>query len=173
MTLEERTKKSMTDEWYTPKKAVEIILPYLKEKQYKKVWCPFDKENSEFVKVLKENGYEVVYSHIETGGDFLKHELQPEGVECIISNPPFSKRDQIFKRLFEIGLPFAIIMSLNGLFDSQSRFDTFSKNKFEILVPKGRIKFIDKQMNSSKSPHFQSGYVCSGFLKNQIEFITT
>ena len=66
-----------------------------------------------------------------------------------------------------------MIMSLNGLFDSQSRFETFSKNKFEILVPKGRIKFIDKQMNSSKSPHFQSGYVCKDFLDNQIEFTTS
>lgn len=169
MALEGRTKKSMSDEWYTPREAVEIILPYLKRKGYKSVWCPFDKEYSEFVKVLTENGYKVLYTHIENGQDFFLKKL-PIDVDCIISNPPFSKRDQIFKRLFEIGLPFAMIMSLNGLFDSQSRFETFSKNKFEILVPKGRIKFIDEQMKSSNSPHFQSGYVCKGFLDNQIEF---
>lgn len=71
MTLAERTKDSKSDEWYTPKEAVEIILPYLKRKGYKSVWCPFDKEHSEFVKVLTENGYKVIHTHIENGQDFF------------------------------------------------------------------------------------------------------
>ena len=33
-----------TDEWYTPKSAVEMILPYIKKQ--KTIWCPFDKPHS-------------------------------------------------------------------------------------------------------------------------------
>ena len=48
----QQIKKAATDEWYTLPYSVEIILPYLKEKNFKKVWCPFDKKDSEFVKML-------------------------------------------------------------------------------------------------------------------------
>lgn len=41
-----------TDEWYTRPQDVELILPYLKKRGYKKILCPFDKEDSAFVKVL-------------------------------------------------------------------------------------------------------------------------
>lgn len=43
-----------TDEWYTPKNAVEMILPYVKS--YKTIWCPFDKPHSEYVKVFTTGG---------------------------------------------------------------------------------------------------------------------
>ena len=43
-----------TDEWYTPKNAVEMILPYVKN--YKTIWCPFDKPYSEYVKVFTTGG---------------------------------------------------------------------------------------------------------------------
>lgn len=40
-----------TDEWYTPRHAVEVILPYI-PKEYT-IWCPFDKEISQYVQVFK------------------------------------------------------------------------------------------------------------------------
>ena len=43
-----------TDEWYTPKSAVEMILPYVKN--YKTIWCPFDKPYSEYAKVFTTGG---------------------------------------------------------------------------------------------------------------------
>jgi hypothetical protein len=50
------------DECYTPRYVVEEILPYLdKDKVY---WLPFDKDDSEFVKVLRNNGFKFVNSHI-------------------------------------------------------------------------------------------------------------
>lgn len=42
------------DEWYTPEKAVRIILPHISE--YRTIWCPFDKPESEFVKVFTTGG---------------------------------------------------------------------------------------------------------------------
>lgn len=140
---------------------------------YKKILCPFDKKESNFVKVLKENGFEVDYSHIDDGVDFFEIENLNK-YDAIVSNPPFSKRDKIFQRLFEAGVPFALIMNMNGLFDSKARWNIFKENEFEILVPQGRMKFfndncsIDSKLNS---PNFQSIYICRGMGIKQIEFI--
>lgn len=169
MDFSQRIKTSKSDEYYTPDYAVRLILPYLKAKGFSKIWCPFDKVHSEFVKILQNEGYDVVYGHIDTGQDFFEQNL-PSDVECVVSNPPFSKRDAIFKRLYDLKVPFALIMNSNGLFDSKSRFDLFSQNNFELLIPKGRMKFFDENMISRNSPNFQSVYVCHGILDNQIVF---
>ena len=168
MEFSQQIKTSKSDEYYTPRYAVEIILPYLKN--FEHIWCPFDKEHSEFVKVLQERGKKVTFGHIETGQDFFDYEQAPDGVECIVSNPPFSKRDAIFKRLYELDLPFAMIMNNNGLFDSKIRFELFKHNTFELLIPKGRMRFFDETMEVKNSPNFQSIYVCNGILNKQIEY---
>lgn len=170
MSFSQQIKTSKSDEYYTPAYAVEIILPYLKAKRFKYIWCPFDKESSEFVKILRENGFAVHHGHIETGQDFFDYEEPPAFTECIVSNPPFSKRDAIFKKMYDFGLPFALIMNQNGLFDAKSRFELFRNNNFELLIPKGRIKFFDESMTARNNPNFQSIYVCNGILTQQIAF---
>jgi hypothetical protein len=40
------------DEYYTPKYAIEPLLPFLKP--FKKIWCPFDMEWSNYVKMLSK-----------------------------------------------------------------------------------------------------------------------
>lgn len=135
---------------------------------YNRIWCPFDKAESKFVTTFQECGYEVVYGHIETGQDFFDYDV-PQG-DIVVSNPPFSKRDAIFERLYEWQVPFALVMNFNGLFDSRKRADLFRNNRIEILVPRGRMKFIHRDKGALNSPNFQSVYVCSGLLDNQIEF---
>ena len=170
MKFSEQIKTSKTDEYYTPDYAVKIILPYLKNRGFKHVWCPFDKEHSEFVKILKEEGFNVTFGHIETGQDFFSYKQPPTDVDCVVSNPPFSKRNAIFETLFSFCLPFAVIMNFNGLFDAKARYELFKNNKFELLIPKGRMCFYDENMEVKNSPNFQSVYVCSGILDNQVEF---
>ena len=161
-------KKSNTDEWYTPQYAVNLIIPYLSKRGYKKILCPFDKEESNFVKRLTEEGFDVTFSHIETGTDFFEID-NLTSYDCVVSNPPFSKREKIFEKLFESGVPFALIINMNGLFDSKARWELFKNNKFEILVPKGRMKFANNE-GEKNSPNFQSIYVCNNVLDKQIEF---
>lgn len=168
MNFSQQIKTSKSDEYYTPRYAVEIILPYIEK--FNHIWCPFDKEHSEFVKALQEKRKKVTFGHIETGQDFFEYENAPAGVECVISNPPFSKRDAVFRRMYELELPFALIMNNNGLFDSKTRFELFKKNNFELLIPKGRMRFFDETMEVKNSPNFQSIYVCNGILEKQIEF---
>jgi hypothetical protein len=102
------------DEYYTPDYVVEILLPYLKKTNYKTIWCPFDKEWSEYVKIFKREGYKVIYSHIDNGEDFLIY-TPDEPFDIVISNPPFSIKQQVFEKLVALEKPFAILMSATSV----------------------------------------------------------
>ena len=52
-----------SDEVYTPSYAIIPLLKYVKKSDI--IWCPFDTEDSEYVKIFKENGNKVIYSHID------------------------------------------------------------------------------------------------------------
>lgn len=88
----------------------------------------------------------------------------------MVSNPPFSKRDAIFEKLFSMNIPFALVMNFNGLFDSKKRARLFRDNGVELLIPFGRMKFFSKDKGIMNSPNFQSIYVCNKLLDKQITF---
>lgn len=60
------------DEYYTPENAVEMILPVIRKNQFKTVWCPFDTDKSNFVKLLSKE-VDVVHGHIATGQNFFDY----------------------------------------------------------------------------------------------------
>jgi hypothetical protein len=161
-------KKGLTDEWYTPKSAVESILKHIPIGKI--IWCPFDTEESNFVKVLQECGYTVEFSHIKNEDeDFFNYE--PFEWDIIISNPPYSIRNDILKRAFAFQKPFALLMNTNGLFDSQIRWDLFSQNDFSLFYLKGRVSYMKEYGKVEKSsPPFQSAYITSGLFKEKIVF---
>lgn len=135
---------------------------------YSKIWCPFDKAESNYVTTFQGLGLDVAYGHIETGQDFFDYDT-PQG-EIVISNPPFSKRDAIFKRLYEMDVPFALVANFNGLFDSQKRMELFENKGVELLIPHGRMKFLHENLDGLRQPSFQCVYVCKGLLDQQIVF---
>ena len=108
-----------SDEYYTPREAVLPILKYVRKGSV--IWCPFDTEESEYVKCLREAGYKVILSHIDNGKDFFYYE-PTEQYDCIISNPPFSLKDKVLERLSTLDKPYAILMPLPTL-QGQKRFD--------------------------------------------------
>lgn len=169
MNFSQQIKKSNTDEWFTPKEAVKMIVPYLRERGYQKILCPFDLKESEFVKVLTAEGFNVTYGHIKTGQDFFERNDLHE-YDAIVSNPPFSKRQKILEKLFESGAPFAMILDFNGLFDSKARWELFRDNPFELLIPLGRLHFFNEDC-TGKHPNFQSIFVCRGMSNKTIEFM--
>lgn len=103
------------DECMTLRYAVLPILKYLSKEMV--VWCPFDTVESEFVKVLSEHGYKVIYSHISAGQDFYTYE-PTDHWDVIISNPPFTNKRKIFERALSFNKPFALIMSNTWLNDA-------------------------------------------------------
>lgn len=157
---------SKNDEWYTPAYAVYPIIRFLKPNSV--IWCPFDTAESEFVKVLKKHNFKVIFTHIISGGDFFTAEV-PD-CDYIISNPPYSKKTEVLFRLFEIGKPFAMLINLQGIFDSRDRFKLFKENQFEMLWLSPRVNFIKQSGASPSGVPFQSGYICSRILDHQLEF---
>lgn len=121
--------KAKTDEWYTPENAIRPILKYLKPNSL--IWCPFDTKESNFPKILKEAGHTIINTHIENGYDFFELNID---CDYIISNPPYSLRNKIYKKLFELNKPFAMLMNTNGLFDSKERWELFRNNEFNDRV---------------------------------------
>ena len=53
---------SKNDEFYTPLYAIKPITKYLKKNST--IWCPFDTEDSLYVKYFKSLGHEVIHTHI-------------------------------------------------------------------------------------------------------------
>lgn len=158
---------SGNDEFYTPEYAVRPIVPYLEPEC--KIWCPFDTEESLFVKVFRESGFEVVHTHISNGKDFFN-----EWVDCdyIVSNPPYSMKTEVLQRLFERDTPFAMLVGVVGLFESKRRFELFRDNYFEIMYFNKRISFLRSYQDDKPmiNPPFSSVYVCRDVLPAQIMF---
>lgn len=160
------TKQNSTDEWFTPDSAVYPLLPYISSD--KTIWCPFDFDDSAYVRVLSEHGCNVINGHIENGDDFFDY--TPDNFDVAVSNPPYSKRTEILSRLFSIGKPFAMIMNFTGIFDNRDRFNMFSNNGIELLILRGRTSFIRRSDGKQGSPVFQSVYVCHGLLPEKIVY---
>lgn len=154
------------DEYFTPAYAVYPIIPYLRPGAA--VWCPFDTQDSAYVRVFSANGFRVIYGHIQTGEDFFQADV-PE-CDYIISNPPYSLKGEVIKRLYEIGKPFAMLINFQGIFDSKERFKMFRENRVEMLWLSPRVSYIRGDGKPEKRAPFQSGYLCSGICKRQLEF---
>lgn len=155
--------KGKNDECLTPDYGVRPILKYVNKDLI--IWCPFDKEDSEFVKQLKENGNKVIYTHIDYGQDFYMYEPK-EKWDCIISNPPFSNKRKIFERALSFNKPFALLMSNTWLNDSAPK-QLFKDKDLQLLMFEKRMKFINNGKVQNKIT-FSSSYFCYNFLPKQI-----
>lgn len=131
------------------------------------IWCPFDKENSEFVKQLTANGNKVIHSHISDGQDFYIYEPN-EHWDCIISNPPFGGKRQIFERALSFNKPFALIAP-NTWWNDAAPAQIFKNKDLQILSFDYRMKFENNGIVEKKIT-FMSAYWCWNFLPKQIIF---
>ena len=160
-----------SDEQYTPAYAVKPLLKYLDmycNKSNYTIWCPFDTEDSEYVKIFRAEGYDVIATHIDAGQNFFTYEPK-EHYDFIISNPPFSLKDQVLKRLHELGKPFAILLPLPAL-QGQARFPYLQD--CQALIFDKRINFYKDSAKTimEKSVAFASIYVCKDFLPRDLIF---
>lgn len=155
-----------SDEVYTPDYAITPLLKHIPN-YVQKIWCPFDENDSEYVRILTEKGYDVIATHINNGENFFEYE--PQEYDCIISNPPFSIKDDILKRLDEIGKPYAILLPLPTL-QGQKRFE-YLKN-CQALIFNKRINFFKNKETKEiqKGVAFASIYICKNFLERDLIF---
>lgn len=150
---------SEKDEYYTPKILVEPILKYIKPNST--IWCPFDTENSEFVIAFKELGHKVIHTHIWKGEDFFEIDV-PE-CDYIISNPPFTRKLEVFDRLYEIGKPFAMVMGL-PILNYQEVGNFFLDKKLQLLIVNKKVSF------DGNTASFNNSYFCYNMLPEDLIF---
>ena len=153
------------DEVYTPFYAVEPLLEFIPKGS--RVWCPFDEEWSAFVQTFQNNGIKVIYSSLKGGKDFFNYEPKIR-YDFIISNPPFSKKDEVLERLYELNKPFAILLPVNSI-QGKKRHKLFT-NGIEMLVFDGRIDYHTwgnfKEYKTGNQ--FGSAYFCHNFLPEKL-----
>lgn len=154
------------NELYTPFYAVDHIMKYLPKDKI--IWLPFDEEWSAFYQRLNEEGYKIVRSSLLNGNDFFEYE--PDSWDLIVSNPPFSLKNEVLERIYSFNKPFAILLPLASL-QGKARYKFF-KQGIQILSFDTRIRFhneehMDKVINSNMSS-FSTAYFCRDLLPKDL-----
>lgn len=160
----------VNDECYTPDYAVRPLLKYLEKFKGKTIWCPFDTEESEYVKVLTAAGHKVIYSHKDSGsnfydfGDGLFAQDIPD-FDVLVSNPPFHNKAKLVEKVITLGKPFALLLPMTWLND-KAPWELFHEDGIELMLFDRRIRF----KNCGDQPSFGCGYYCRGMLPEKIVF---
>lgn len=118
------------DEYFTLDKDAETIAQHIIRPM--KVWLPFNDKGGAFDRILRQHGHKCVC----TDTDFFTTD-PPEDTEAVISNPPFSRKKEVVKRLDKLGLKFALIVPILWLNDGVPL-----DHATQIMVFRKRIHFM-------------------------------
>lgn len=132
-----------SDHFQTPDYALRPLLPYLD-----KDWLIWEcaEGTGNLVKALKYLFYRVTGSDIINGVDFLDkthrppHGIPVNAIDCIITNPPYSHKNEFFNRCIEIGKPFALLQPLTT-FGTFKRQKMLRKASVSVIFMGGRVNF--------------------------------
>lgn len=155
-----RTKETTSDEYYTLREDVTPLLNLVDKD--KVIWLPFDTEQSEYYKVFKENGYNVIISHKDNGKDFF--EWEPDYYDIAISNIPFSEKIKIFNKQIERDKPFIFLAPSNSFSLKSIKMNAKDMN---FIWKEKRHKFIHKGEIATPA---ECVYVCYKSIKHNMVF---
>ena len=116
----------------------------------KKIWAPFycDGQQKEH---FKEMGFDIIHED----EDFFQNNKG----ECVIDNPPFSKKREVLERLKELEKPFILI--LPSVMLGYKYFQEYFSQDLQMIIPKTRIKFTQLgKENKNYTPPYASFYYC-------------
>jgi len=156
------------DEFYTPPEAIYPLLKYIPRD-----WVVFEPTHvrhpdftGQIVTVFEQNGYRVLWRDHSEGYDFFRDGLDglEDEVDVIVTNPPYSTKDEWLERLFEIGKPFALLLPLTAL-EGRRRQQMFRRYGIELILLDRRVKFFqyddrNGRVVRTKSPWFAVGWFC-------------
>ena len=109
----------------------------------------------------------MIRSSLAEGQDFFTYE--PKQWDIVVSNPPFSLKDKVLKRLNDLNKPFAILLPLNSL-QGEKRYNWCFKNGIQLLAFDRRIDYhTNFNFNTyTKGNHFASAYFCRDILPKDL-----
>lgn len=139
-------KRSESDFYPTPPEVTEALLNFLLLPCSQKIWEPACGEGH-MVDAISKRGYDVIGTDINTGVDFLTAEI-PNGVDWIITNPPFSHAEQFIRRCVEHKKPFALLLK-SQYWHAKKRLELFREHPPAYVLPlTWRPDFLFKQRGS-------------------------
>jgi phage N-6-adenine-methyltransferase len=151
-----RTEKS--DDHYTPKYALDILLPYLPKDRiiWEAAWG-----SGMLAGHLTAAGHEVVGN---AQMDFLQQ--TPAEFHLIVTNPPFSFKDEFLERAYSLGKPFAFLLPLEALTGGK-RCPLYMQHGIQVLVPSKRINFINNGQPANHA-NFPTAWFCWKLLPDKL-----
>lgn len=151
-----------SDEFGTPEYAFKILEPYLK-----KEWIIWEtaKGSGLLVNHLRKAGFNVFATD-----DFLNQIACPQNPFCIVTNPPFSLKEEFLEKCYNWKVPFALLMPLTAL-EGIKRQKMYKEHGIQIILPNRRINFLTPSGKKS-SAYFVSAWFCYGLnLPNDLNFV--
>lgn len=143
-----KTHNIYSDEWYTDRETVEKALRLFPCKPTDTIMLPFDTDQSEFVKVLKERGYKIIYNIT----DFLTSDYT---YDYLITNPPFSIKDKVLEKCVKSGKPSTLILPIESL-GGVKRHELYKGTNLKVYIPTRRINYYDEDGQKRKGSSFHS-----------------
>ena len=154
-------KNEKNDELYTPDYAIEPLLKYLPKNKI--IWECTDFGSSNITKLLKQHDYKVISTH-KDNFDFLT-DIPNFDFDIIITNPPYSLKNEFLKKCYEYDKPFCLLLPLTSL-EGIERGKMFREKGIDVLVLDRRCDFIDNK----KSNWFNTSWFCYKVLPKQLIF---
>ena len=124
-----------SDHIQTPRWAVHPLFPFLNSNWV--IWEPAEGEGN-LTSELRINGWSVLGTDINSGCDFLSRNLYHW--HCIVTNPPYSKKDAFLKRCYDLDKPFALLLPLTAL-GSKKRQALYREHGIQLLMLGERVHF--------------------------------
>lgn len=125
-----------SDFFQTHPSALHPLMPYLNPD-----WRVMEPAcgKGKLVGALRLHGFDVFATDIHAGRDFLTTGI-PDSIDCIITNPPYSIKDQWIERCYELGRPFALLMPYTAL-EGKRRQALFREHGIDLLFLPKRVDF--------------------------------
>ena len=134
-------KTNNSDEFGTPEIAVNPLVKHLNREW--KIWEP-SATKSGIIDGLEKYGFKV----IGTTTDFISTDVE---FDCIVTNPPYTKKEEFLERAYSLGKPFAFLMPLTSL-EGKIRQSLYKKFGIQLIIPDRRINFLTPSGGGSGLP---------------------
>ena len=151
------TKKS--DNWETPRCYLECLLPFIGDRTINDPFFSTGRVKS----IWKSLGKDITH----TNSDFFNLEPSDIKEDCIISNIPFSIKNRVFRRLFELDKPFIVLVPIQTIAYIKTQRIIGDKS-IQLIIPNVYKGYIDPITGEqTKALPFYSIFVCYKMNLNQ------
>lgn len=96
----------------------------------------------------------------ETTTDFFETD-PPQGTNIVISNPPFSNKKGVLRRLCELNMPFILVVPVTTASYAYTRKLVHEFGDFHVVFPPKIVRFLKNGQLAGRPP-FYSIFLCHG-----------